>query len=292
MVEHQPSKLRAAGSNPVSRSIFLCMNRSLRNSAILLFLAGLALPFRGAQGATARQVFAEGRIVCEWSAPKEIPEWALAILPIAMNAALERIGPPAEPARLEIRLLAPPPFYKRAKALFQAEAFASQTGDEIALHPGKDPLILAFRLGHELAHWLVSKRHPARPPLWLDEGLAQMVAAEAAEQCARTRKQDLERPRPPQLEGHLFTLEELIALQAYPQAAARSAAFYWQAEALVRALYGRLGAGEFSVYLGLLSAPDAPGWQAPLRERWYFSDWDVNWLAEQIRPITEKQNVQ
>ena len=212
------------------------------------------------------------------------PEIAAAILPIAMKTALERIGPPPEPARLNIRLLDPLPFYKRAKALFQAEAFATQTGDEIALHPGKDPLKLAFRLGHELAHWLVYKRHSARPPLWLDEGLAQMVASEAAEICARTRKQNLERPRPPKLEGHLFDLDELVGLRAYPSSAARSAAFYWQAQALVRALHGRLGTAEFAVYFGLLSAPDAPDWQTPLRERWYFSDWDLNWLAEQIRP--------
>lgn len=204
-----------------------------------------------------------------------------------MKAALERIGPPPEPARLEIRLLEPPPFYKRAKALFQAEAFATQIGDEIALHPGKDPVKLAFRLGHELAHWLTYKRLAARPPLWLDEGLAQMVAADAAERCARTRKQNVDRPRPAKLAGHLFTLEELVGLRAYPQTAARSAAFYWQAEALVRALHERLGDAEFAVYLAGLSGPAAPPWQTPLRDRWYFSDWDMQWLAEQIRPRAE-----
>lgn len=262
------------------------MSRSPRISALCLVLAGWALLPGGAAGATTRLSFAEGRIACEITASREIPEIALVVLPIAMKAALERIGPPPESARLEIRLLDPPPFYKRAKALFQAEAFAVQTGDEVAVHPGKDPLKLAFRLGHELAHWLVYKRHPVRPPLWLDEGLAQMVAAEAAATCARTRKRDLARPQPPKLESHLFTLEELVGLRAYPTSAARSAAFYWQAEALVRALHGRLGNAEFATYLALLSAPNAPDWLTPLRERWYFSDWDVNWLAGQIRPKT------
>lgn len=268
------------------------MNRSLRNPAIFLILAGLALVPGGALGATARQDFAAGLVACDVVAPRDIPALALEILPLAMNAALERIGPPAEPARLELRLLDPPPFYKRFKALVQVEAFGTQMGDEITLYPGKDPLKLAFRLGHEFSHWLVYKRLGRRPPLWLDEGLAQMVAAAAAEKVARTRKQDIERPRPPKLEGHLFALDELIGLQTYPRSAARSAAFYWQAEALVRALEGKLGAEEFAVYLGLLSAPDAPDWQAPLRERWYFTDWDVNWLVEQIRPKTEKLNVQ
>ena len=265
------------------------MSRSPRISAIYLFWTGLALLPGGAQGEAVRQTFAEGRIVCEITADREIPEIAATVLPIAMKAALERIGPPPEPAQLTIRLLSPPPFYKRAKALFRAEAFATQAGDAIAVHPGKDPLKLAFRLGPEVAHWLVYKRHPARPPLWLDEGLAQLVAAEAAEVCARTRKQTLERPLPAKLEDHLFSLDELVGLQAYPQSAARSAAFYWQAEALVRAIYSRLGAAEFAAYLALLSAPAAPDWQGPLRERWYFSDWDVNWLAEQIRPQPKAQ---
>ena len=64
---------------------------------------------------------------------------------------------------------------------------------------------------------------------------------------------------------------------------------YFFADNVVCALLAQV---PMAVYLGLLSAPDAPGWQAPLRERWYFSDWDVNWLAEQIRPKNESQNVQ
>jgi hypothetical protein len=35
--------------------------------------------------------------------------------------------------------------------------------------------------------------------------------------------------------------------------------------------------------------PNPPNWQVPLRERWYFSDWDFHWLAEQIRPAPPKK---
>lgn len=265
------------------------MSRSPRITPAILVWSGLALLSGGAHGALVRQTFTEGRIACEITAAREIPDVVATVLPIAMKAALDRMGPPPEPARLIIRLLEPPPFYKRAKALFQTEAFATQTGNEIALHPGKDPLKLAFRLGHELAHWLAYQQHPVRPPLWLDEGLAQIVAAEAAERCARSAKQKLERPLPPKLEEHLFSLDELVGLRAYPPTAARSAAFYWQAEALVRALSGRLGAAEFAAYLAMLCVPAAPDWEAPLRERWYFSDWDMDWLAQQIRPQAESR---
>lgn len=269
------------------------MIHSTRPVAMALVLFSLSASPLCAQGVSTNLAFAGGRIACEIVATRDaVPERVLEVLPLAMKTALEHVGAPAEPARLTIRLLEPPSFYKRAKALFRVEAFALQTGDEIRLQPGDDPLKLAFRLGHELAHWLAYKRHPARPPLWLDEGLAQMVGGAAADICARTSKQSLNRPRPPNLDQNLFALAELIALQAYPMVEPRSAAFYWQAEALVRAIHKRLGPAEFAVYLGLLSVPDSPNWQAPLRERWYFSDWDFTWLARQIRPEAENLHVQ
>ncbi len=241
-----------------------------------------------ARGASTNLSFAHGQITCEIIAPSgAIPPLVLETLPFAFSAALDHVGPPTGPARLTLRLLEPPSFYKRAKALFRTEAFAIQQDDEIRLHPGQDPLKLAFRIGHELSHWLAYKRHPVRPPLWLDEGLASLVGAAAAETAARMSKQTLDRPLPPRLEENLFPLRELIALQAYPAAEARSAAFYWQSEALVRAIRQRLGSAEFATYLGLLSAPDAPDWEKPLRERWYFSDWDFDWLSKQIQPAAD-----
>lgn len=239
------------------------------------------------QGETATVAFAAGQISVQVVAERgAIPPLALSALPLAMAAAVEHVGAPAAPATLTLRLLAPPSFYKRLKALFRIEAFAEQEDDEIRLYPGDDPLKLAFRLGHELAHWLVGHRHPARPPLWLDEGLAQLVGSASAETCARVHKQTLERPPPAALAKNLFTLPELTALADYPGSAPRSAAFYWQAEALVRAIHRKLGREDFAVYLGLLAAPHPPAWDQPLRDKWYFSDWDLNWLAEQIRPAS------
>jgi hypothetical protein len=264
------------------------MNRPAWNAAALAWI----LPFLAAfslrtSGASTNLVFASGSIACQVVAPGDaIPQGLLTALPVAMNSAVEHIGAPAAPAHLVLRLQEPPSWYKRFKALFRSEAAAVQEGDEIRVQAGDDPLKLAFRIGHELSHWLACKRHPVRPPLWLDEGLAQLVAADAAATCARTCKQSLARPRPPRLDQNLFGLEELAALAEYPRSADRSAAFYWQAEALVGGIRKRLGPGDFATYLGLLSVSRAPGWQVPLRERWYFSDWDFGWLAEQIRPKT------
>lgn len=257
-------------------------------NAVAVALLGLAAWPVCSPGETASFDFAEGRIACRIVTEREsIPALVLAVLPMAVNAAVEHIGPPAEPATVTLRLLAPPSYYKRIKALFRAEAFAIQQGDEIAVHAGNDPLKLAFRLGHEISHWLVHKKHAARPPLWLDEGLAQLVGATAADHAARVHKQTLDRPLPAKLERNLFPLEELTALADYPRSTGRSAAFYWQAETLVRALRHKLGPTDFAIYLALLSARDAPGWSEPLRVRWYFSDWDMAWLARQIQP--EKQ---
>lgn len=262
---------------------FSSWNRAAWLSAVL-GLVPLALR---AQETVTNLTFDDGRMACAIVAPQaEVPGLVLECLPVAMKSALETIGTPPAPARLTIRLQAPPPFYKRLKALFSAEASAVQNGDEIEVHAGDDPLKLSFRLGHELAHWLASRKYPVRLPLWLDEGLAQFVGTAAAETSARVHKQNLERPMPGKLADNLYRLDELVALRGYPGKPARAAAFYWQAEALVRALHKRLGAAEFATYLELLCVPNPPAWQAPLRERWYFSDWDMNWLAEQIRPAT------
>ena len=247
------------------------------------------IPFSASGNPVCQTVrFADDRISCVISAPPGTDlDPVLAALPIAMKSAVELVGIPEQPAQLALQVLPPPSFYKRLKALFQVEAFALQAGDEIRLYPGRDPLKLAFRLGHELTHWLVYKRHPARPPLWLDEGLAQQGAAAAADIRARTLKQDLARPLPEHLADNLLSLEELASLRDYPRSAARSAAFYWQAEALANALRGRLGPAEFQVFIGLVAVPQPPDWRALLRERWYFSDWDMDWLAGRIRPAPQ-----
>lgn len=260
-------------------------SKTFRRELVAVLLLALSVPAARAQGTSTLLAFADNRIAVEILSPQgPVPERVLSVLPMAMKSALEQIGAPEDPVRLTIRLQAPPPFHRRALAWFRVEPSAIQQGDDILLQAGDDPLILAFRLGHELSHWLVSKRHPVRPPLWLDEGLAQMVAADTASVCARTLKQNLERPRPAHLARSRFRLDELTALRAYPKTEARSAAFYWQAEALVRAIHQRLGPADFAAYLGLLCSPDPPPWPAPLRERWYFSDWDMNWLEEQVRP--------
>ncbi len=268
------------------------MNRFPRRiAASMLAAAASWIPFIASGNPVAQTVrFADDRIACEVSAPPGTDLGpVLAALPIAMKSALELVGAPEAPAQLALEVLPPPSFYKRLKALFRVDAFAMQTGDEIRLYPGHDPLKLAFRLGHELTHWLVCKRHPARPPLWLDEGLAQQGGSAAAEVRARTLKQDLARPLPEQLAGNLFTLEELTGLRDYPRRAARSAAFYWQAEALANALRRRLGPGEFQAFIGLVSVPQPPDWRVLLRERWYFSDWDMDWLAGQIQPAAGRK---
>lgn len=227
--------------------------------------------------------FAEGRITCQiLPSGAEVPELVKTILPIAMRTALDHLPPPPEPARLVIRLQPPPPFHQRALALFRVEPLAVQQDDEIRLQPGTDPLKLAFRLGHELSHWLVYQRYPARPPLWLDEGLANWIGAQAAEASARPLKQTVQRPLPRQLDRHLYSLEELIALTTYPRSHGRSGAFYWQAEALVAGLRHKLGREIFLTYLGLMSVENPPAWDAPLRQEWYFIDSDFRWLAEQI----------
>ncbi len=281
-----PSSVRPElGYSDSVSSLSFSFRRVFALPLLLAFSPMAGLPVLAAPQDPASFTFGEGLVQCTViPAAEPVPGILSSTLPVAMRTALEILGPPPRPATLTIRLQRPPPFYKRAASLFRAEPLATQRDDEILLHPGRDPLKLAFRLGHELSHWLAYQQFPVRPPLWLDEGLANGIGAAAAEACARSLRQTVARPPPPRLDHHLFSLEELIALRNYPSSPAETGAFYWQAEALVSALRHKLGPEEFRSYLATLSSPSPPAWDAPLRERWYFTDWDIAWFARQIRP--------
>lgn len=220
-----------------------------------------------------------------------IPDDFAATVGLALNMALQELPEPDESAELNIQLLARPPFYKRMLER-HASAAAYQTEDGIGIYPESDPLKLAFRLGHETSHWLLSKHTKGqRPPLWLDEGLAQLIGRRTAEAKARSLHMTIAPPAPACRPADFFSLEQLAALSDYPASKAGTAAFYWQAEAAVDYLYKRLGRTIFLEYLMELAAPDAPAWDVPLRTRYYWNDGDFNRLTAHIRfpdaPTTE-----
>lgn len=241
----------------------------------------MAAVWSRAADAPAVMEFAGGRIRCvvEAAAPDPVLETAAKI---AMESALRLLPPPDQPATLAIHPLPAPPFYRRWFGAPVAHGY--QSGDEIAIRPDPDTVKLSFRLAHEMSHWLAAKTHPRRPPLWLDEGLAQRIGAQAAATAGRTEKRGLARTPPDGWETHACSLDALTSLDAPPDAPAAAGAFYWQAESLVSALYDRLGRDDFLAYLALLSVPDAPPWQAPLRKRWWFNDADFEALARAIAP--------
>ncbi|MBR3583701.1 MAG: hypothetical protein IKO01_09715 [Kiritimatiellae bacterium] len=226
--------------------------------------------------------FAGGRVTC--IVEEDGGDALAAAAGIGMAAALRLLPPPDAPATVTVRLLAPPPFYKRWLGGTAAAPHGYQSGGEIAVRPESDRVKLAFRLGHEATHWLVARTHPWRPPLWLDEGLAQLVGARAAAAAGRTEKRGLARTPPDGWEACALSLDALASATAYGDSPAAAGAFYWQAERLVDALFERLGRDDFLEYLSLLSSPGAPAWQEPLRARWWFNDADFDALARTIAP--------
>ena len=248
--------------------------------AAALWLAAAPLRPCAARQAVHPAVFADGRITCVVLPAK--PDGAfdselIDMVSLAMATALRTLPAPPDPANLTIR----PPYPRR---LFFPAPAAVQRDDEIALEPGSDRVKLALRLAHEMSHWLVAKAHPRRPPLWLDEGLAQRLGAEAAAAAGRTEKRGLARTPPDDWASHALSLDALTSLEDYGGSHDRSGAFYWQAERLVDELFARLGRDDFLDYLAALSTPPVPFWQTPLRERWWFNDADFEALERAIRP--------
>ena len=167
------------------------------------------------------------------------------------------------------------------------DALGESHGSHVSIRRATDdPLRDAFRAGHECAHFLFAARYGADFPLWIDEGLAQLVGYRAAEAFARPQHLSVRRTPPPGWINAAFTLPELVALTEYPADPDAVAAFYWQSAALVRALHARLGPDAFDAFLSALAAqtPPASDWTAPLRSICYFNDADFAWLATRILP--------
>ena len=208
----------------------------------------------------------------------------------AAHAALDIVRLPANapsPAVLHIDWL---PAARRRLALtptldLRPDAVGALHGSTLALRAAGDPLLDAFRAGHECSHYLLALRAPRPYPLWLDEGLAQLVAYRAAETAARRLSLDVRRTPPPDLASAAYPPEELVALADYPAAPARSAAFYWQSALLVRAIHARLGPDAFQTWLDDLSAdPPPPDWFAPLATRYWMDETDRAALLAQALP--------
>ena len=248
--------------------------------AAVLWLVAAPLSPAAARQAVHPEIFAGGRITCVILPSKPdgtFDSGLIDMVSLAMATALRTLPPPPSPATLTIR----PPYPRR---LFFPAPAAVQRDDEIALEPESDRVKLAFRLAHEMSHWLAAKAYPQRPPLWLDEGLAQRIGAQAAAAAGRTEKRGLARTPPDGWESHALSLDALTSLSGYGTTHAQSGAFYWQAERLVDELFARLGHDDFLAYLATLSTPPVPFWQAPLRERWWFNDSDFEALDRAIQP--------
>ena len=174
--------------------------------------------------------FADHHITCTVSAPdaNKIPDRVLTAVPLAMKTAIQEIGVPSHPAHLSILLQRSPTTFERLQRLFQPKVFAIQEGDELRIQVPEDPLKLTFRIAHEASHWLVAQQFPARPPLWLDEGLANAVGATAAAAAARAHSQQLERPQPVHLADSAYSLQVLTSLTDYPKRKKQSPLFRYK----------------------------------------------------------------
>ena len=225
--------------------------------------------------------FAEGRLLVRWESGPIPPDIDRA-LTLAVPAALEILPPPPDPPTVVLRPLPAPSRWSRLFSLNRPQPNALHSKGLVQISPVGDLDALAFRLAHEFSHELALCAFPARPPLWLDEGLAQYAAARAAAAAARTQGRTSVRVPPEHLDDAAYSLDDLTALADYPSDPDRAAAFYWQAEILVTRLHASLGP-RFPDYLRELCVPNPPSWQLPLRRDYYFNDDDFTALDRKIR---------
>lgn len=220
--------------------------------------------------------FAPLRLRVRTADASPIPARTLALLRIAMRAALDAV-PADAPATLSVELRPPPGFFERLFSPRRADALAYQQDDEIVIRadPATPPILLSNRAAHEMDHWLLRRACAGRrPPLWLDEGHAVLVGRAAAATAARNLRQKL-LPEPPLPSAPRYTLDQLLAIDAYPSAPDAAAVFYAQSRTLVENLISRHGRPAFLELARDLAAPSAPALPDLLRTRYYATPDDL-----------------
>ncbi len=152
-------------------------------------------------------------------------------------------------------------------------ASADWRGDSRALQDGNELFFLwetnaaanAYRLYHELAHWRFWTGYLARPPLWLDEGLAAHWGWDLAQAYGRQSGGRPQRARAPAALRSLIRLDDLTAMKRLPVEPAAVTAFYRQAEELAAAIERRLGRARMGEFVARMTN-GRKGWKKTLAE--------------------------
>ena len=159
------------------------------------------------------------------------------------------------------------------------DSLAMQAGHEVFVLEGGAPAETSVRLAHEIVHYRVWQLWGERLPVWLDEGLAGCVGWDIAESFRLRKGWQLSRDWPAAEEGPAVDLAQLTGFSAYPAPGPEAQLFYRQCEAFVRAIARRIG---FAKLPGFVDAQaEGESWDACLRGRFAFTDFDFRWLAEE-----------
>lgn len=267
--------------------------KKLRSIFLFAALGLLALSCRKGEQAPSYAV-TRGMLTCQVVPLSAEPEFFHPALQIAMRSAMEHFPPPTRSATLTIEQL-PATTRGMAKWAFP-HANATMQENHLAVRLTEDPIRLAYRLTHELTHWLVWNDFGNHPPLWLDEGFAAYVAAQSLGPSSRRFKMD-----PVQLDilaniSNSYTLDTLTALQRYPRKPEEVAAFYWQSEQLVRELHRILGKDDFTAFMKAVGQKHPkskpPDWRSYLRRKYYFNASDFKRLEQVITIPNTTPNLQ
>lgn len=136
----------------------------------------------------------------------------------------------------------------RTKGNWRQDGLALQYGNEFVFLAAGTNAVLRDEIPHEIVHFRLGETYGDQLPLALEEGLAMYVGWEVNLAYHLLHGQFVTRSQQKIGSEHLWQLDELVALQQYPEGREAAAAFYRQAEiwvAVITELVGKEQLGEF-----------------------------------------------
>jgi hypothetical protein len=160
------------------------------------------------------------------------------------------------------------------------EGISMSSGREILVLRRDERVALKDSIPHEMVHGMIRQRQ-LEIPLALEEGMALHFGWEINLAYHLENGQVVEKKRREPESEALYTLRELMDVQAYPADPQRLRAFYYQSDRLVRALVELLGT-KMCVQYAQECGQSGKNWQDVLQSGYNCSEQQLEWLQRVV----------
>jgi hypothetical protein len=168
---------------------------------------------------------------------------------------------------------------------FRPDGLAFHYENEIFLKADAAQGARPDRVPHEIVHARLHRAYGADVPLWLDEGLANVLGWRVAVAYARGQAKALTRNHEAMDPARVMNLSDLSAIKAYPDDPVTAGVYYREVEEVIAAVADKLGDERMLEFIRAV-CQDKSGIRETLKSGFGYSDENLERLEDLVRERT------